>query len=99
MLLGMKKKGFGMGKWNGFGGKIERGESPIQAAARELTEEAGIVGADLVKRGILLFQFVGDPRPMEVHVFRATTFTGDITESDEMRPQWFAVEDVPFDMM
>lgn len=32
VLLGMKKRGFGMGKYNGFGGKVEPGES-IEAAA------------------------------------------------------------------
>ena len=42
VLLGMKKKGFGVGKWNGFGGKVELGESIAQGAHRELTEEAGI---------------------------------------------------------
>jgi 8-oxo-dGTP diphosphatase/2-hydroxy-dATP diphosphatase len=34
ILLGLKKRGFGEGKWNGFGGKIESGESVIQAAIR-----------------------------------------------------------------
>ena len=32
VLLGMKKRGFGAGKWNGFGGKLERGESIYDAA-------------------------------------------------------------------
>lgn len=27
VLLGYKKKGFGAGLWNGFGGKVEAGES------------------------------------------------------------------------
>jgi hypothetical protein len=26
LLLGMKKRGFGMNKYNGFGGKVEKGE-------------------------------------------------------------------------
>lgn len=30
------------GKWNGLGGKLELGESPEQAAAREVSEEAGV---------------------------------------------------------
>ncbi len=34
ILLGLKKRGFGEGKWNGFGGKIESGESVMQAAIR-----------------------------------------------------------------
>ena len=27
ILLGMKKRGFGEGKWNGFGGKVNEGET------------------------------------------------------------------------
>ncbi|KAK4536182.1 hypothetical protein CDCA_CDCA07G2207 [Cyanidium caldarium] len=42
ILLGWKKRGFGQGKWNGFGGKIEAGESAPVAAQRELVEEAGV---------------------------------------------------------
>ena len=42
MLLGMKKRGFGMGKWNGFGGKVEPDETVEAAARRELEEEAGL---------------------------------------------------------
>jgi hypothetical protein len=34
LLLGLKKRGFGQGKWNGFGGKVEPGETITQAALR-----------------------------------------------------------------
>jgi 8-oxo-dGTP pyrophosphatase MutT (NUDIX family) len=34
ILLGMKKRGFGAGKWNGFGGKLEENESNEAAAKR-----------------------------------------------------------------
>ncbi len=34
ILLGLKKRGFGKGKWNGFGGKVERGETIKQATIR-----------------------------------------------------------------
>lgn len=33
VLLGMKKRGFGAGRWNGFGGKVDPDES-IEAAAK-----------------------------------------------------------------
>ncbi len=33
---------FHSGKWNGLGGKFEPGESPWQAAAREVEEESGL---------------------------------------------------------
>ena len=42
VLLGMKKRGFGAGKWNGFGGKVEAGETVVEAAAREVQEECGL---------------------------------------------------------
>jgi 8-oxo-dGTP diphosphatase len=31
-----------LGKWNGLGGKLEPGESPLEAACRELREESGL---------------------------------------------------------
>lgn len=34
VLLGLKKRGLGEGKWNGFGGKVEDSETVIHAAAR-----------------------------------------------------------------
>ena len=34
VLLGMKKRGFGEGKWNGFGGKVQSGETIEEAARR-----------------------------------------------------------------
>jgi len=36
IILGMKKRGFGVGRWNGFGGKVEEGETIGDAAHREL---------------------------------------------------------------
>ena len=36
VLLGLKKKGFGQGYYNGFGGKVEPGETIVQAAQREV---------------------------------------------------------------
>ena len=59
ILLGMKKNGFGQGRWNGFGGKVEEGESVEDAARRELFEEAGFRAGDLKKRGLLNFEFEG----------------------------------------
>ena len=30
ILLGLKKRGFGTGKWNGFGGKVQAGETILE---------------------------------------------------------------------
>lgn len=34
ILLGFKKRGLLEGKWNGFGGKVEPGETILEAASR-----------------------------------------------------------------
>src|SRR3989344_1106791 len=99
VLLGMKKRGFGMGRWNGFGGKVEPGESVEDAAKRELFEEAGIKATDVEKVGHIEFEFVGEPEILEVSVFRADKFEGEPTESEEMKPQWYHVDEIPFDQM
>ncbi len=96
VLLGMKKRGFGEGRWNGFGGKVAPGESIEDAARRELHEEAGIHVADLEKYGIVEFEFDGNPEILEVHIFRAEDFAGEPSESEEMKPQWFYIDEIPF---
>lgn len=96
VLLGFKKKGFGTGKWNGFGGKVEEGESIEAAAHREVVEEAGIEPIDIEKRGIVTFDFKDGSRSVEVHIFACSEFSGEPTESEEMKPQWFMMEDIPF---
>jgi len=99
VLLGMKKRGFGVGRWNGFGGKIEEGESIEQGALRELEEEVGIKALDIKKVGILDFSFENEPKILEVHIFKVTDFIGEPIESEEMKPDWFSFETIPFDQM
>lgn len=99
VLLGMKKRGFGEGKWNGFGGKLEPGETIEQAAFRELQEEAGVSCARMTKVGVLDFTFMTGDAPFEVHVFHGHGLIGEPQETDEMRPQWFAKDEIPFDEM
>lgn len=99
ILLGMKKRGFGLGRWNGFGGKIRKGESIEDAARRELQEEAGLAAEEMTEEGLLEFEFRGDPQTLEVHVFSVDRFTGEPQETEEMRPQWFPLEGIPYDTM
>ena len=95
VLLGMKKYGLGQGRWNGFGGKVERGESIEQAMVRETQEEAGITVYGATKRGIAQFSDATVQEILEVHIFHADQFTGTIAESAEMWPQWFDIMKIP----
>ncbi len=99
ILLGMKKRGFGAGRWNGFGGKVQENETIEEAARREMQEEASLDIIAMERVGVLLFDFVGDEVQLEVHVFRVDAATGEPTESEEMRPQWFDLDVIPFDRM
>lgn len=100
VLLGMKKRGFGVGRWNGFGGKVGEGETIETAAWRELSEEAGIRALALKKLGILEFSFVDKPgEKLIVHVFKTSDYSGEPSESEEMRPQWFTVNEIPYEEM
>jgi 8-oxo-dGTP diphosphatase/2-hydroxy-dATP diphosphatase len=99
ILLGMKKRGFGQGRWNGFGGKIQEGERIEDAAKRELQEEAGLAAEEIVEQGLLEFEFRGSPEILEVHAFRVNRFTGEPQETEEMKPQWFPVDGIPYEIM
>ncbi len=99
VLLGMKKIGFGAGRWNGFGGKVDAGETIEQATRREVLEEAGLELLSLDKRGVLIFENEGDPIFKEVHIFSSREFQGEPVETQEMKPRWFESESVPFEEM
>lgn len=99
ILLGMKKRGFGAGRWNGFGGKVEEGETIYDAVLREIKEEAGIVAIGIERKGIINFEFQGNPEILEVHIFKGCEIEGEIQESEEMKPQWFHINEIPFNEM
>lgn len=99
ILLGLKKRGFGAGKWNGFGGKVEEGETLVSAAARELHEEAGIIAHDLSHRGVLAFTFTTGLPPLWLHVFVTSAWEGEIQETEEMAPRWFPLAALPYEEM
>src|SRR3989338_869156 len=97
LLLGMKKQGFGSGKYNGFGGKVEMGETVEEAAKREVVEEVGITVHSFSKTAELNFHFPHKPEwNCLVHVFLTEDWTGEPVESNEMRPEWFAINSLPY---
>lgn len=91
ILLGRKKRGFGADKYNGFGGKINAGESFRQCAVRELYEESGILvnAADLECVALFDFQFPYDESLTHVgYVYFVRVTDVNPIESDEMEPHW-----------
>jgi len=99
ILLGLKKRGFGAGRWNGFGGKQEKNESIAKLLKREMLEETGIKILKYKKRGILLFEFKNNPQIIEMHIFSIEKYLGQPKESEEMKPKWFDFNKIPYSKM
>jgi ADP-ribose pyrophosphatase YjhB (NUDIX family) len=97
VLLAMKKRGFGSGKWNGYGGKVEETENISFAAVRELKEESHLTAEekDLQQVAIVNFYFE-DEHKSECHVFILNNWKGDAEETEEMKPEWFLKTELPF---
>lgn len=102
VLLGKKKRGFGLGKLNGIGGKLEPGELPEDGIIREVYEEVGLTIPKhaLSFAGQITFRFpFMETFDHFVHVFVATDWEGEPIETDEMLPGWFPVNEIPFERM
>lgn len=102
VLLAMKKRGFGIGKWNGTGGKFdpEKDKDILSAAIRETQEEIGVLIKNPEKSGLFRFRFPHKPDfDQDVHLFVAQEWSGEPTESEEMMPKWFAFDEIPYDKM
>ncbi len=98
ILLIRKKRGLGAGKVNGPGGRLERGESPLECAIREVQEELRTTPTGLEMCGENLFQFV-DGYSTHVYVFRADGCDAEPRETEEATPFWAPVERIPYDQM
>lgn len=99
ILLAMKKRGFGKGRWNGAGGKIEPGEKVEEAMIRETQEEIGITPIEYSETGHLKFYFPDGVQDIIGTVFVCTKWDGDPVETEEMAPRWFKKTEIPYDKM
>ena len=102
VLLGRKKKGLGLGKYVAPGGKVEPGEGIREAMAREVLEEVGLAVevADLSARGVLTYLFPHRPAwSQQSSVFVTRSWAGVERESDELEPEWFAIDEIPLGSM
>lgn len=100
ICLAMKKRGFGGGKINGVGGKVEQGERIEDAARREAKEEIDVKLSELSKRAVLEFYFSHNPSWNQlVHVYLCEEWENEPKESEEMKPEWYEVGLIPYSSM
>lgn len=113
ILLGIKTRKVGAGLRNGYGGKIEEGQTPTQAAVDELFDETGGKNnkgkgikcneKDLIPCAVVDFYFPhnhsGNPE-FRVIIYLTVQFTGEPEKTDEMLdPKWFDIDSMPYDQM
>lgn len=90
LLLVRRGREPALGSWSLPGGRIEAGESPAEAAAREVAEETGLV----VEIGELL-QTVDIWGGYRVHDFAASVIGGTLVAGDDASDvQWYDVEEL-----
>lgn len=102
VVVGYKKRGFGKGNYLGIGGKIESDESKEDAIRREVREEIGVEIQKLEYHGYLDFYFpevVDESWNQKVHVFASSDWTGKPIETDEIKPFFFRLNEIPYDKM
>lgn len=100
VLMIRKKRGLGAGKINGPGGRLEPGETALEAAIRETEEELGVTPLNLSQRGELHFQFVdGERLALHCSVFTADGCAGDPVETEEAIPHWMEPSAIPYHEM
>ena len=95
--LGEKKRGYRVGKLNGPGGKIEEGETPKDCVIRETSEEFGICLNSIREAGEIIYE--GIDKIHHCYIFVSNEWQGNPTETEEMKPDWFDVENIPFERM
>ncbi len=85
-----KKNDIHQDKYNGLGGKLEKGETPLQCAVREVKEESNLDIQEISFKGHLLFpDFDGMGNDWQVFLYRVDSFSGDlITENREGNLVW-----------
>ena len=98
VLLIMKKTGLGKGKVNAPGGRLEPGESSLQAAVRECQEEVALTPLLPEKRVELHFQFTSG-YALYGEAFFTDSWEGEPRSSDEADPFWCDLDKLPWDNM
>ena len=101
ILLGTKKRGFCAGTINAFGGKQDPGETMEQAMVRETFEEVGITPTEYDMTAFIKFDtdYKGERVYIDMYVYNVTDFIGEAVETEEMLPQWYNKDEIPFDKM
>jgi 8-oxo-dGTP diphosphatase len=80
------------GKWNGLGGKFEKGETPEECVIREVKEESGLMIKNPKLHGIITFPMFDGKKDWYVFMFTVKDFEGELIDSNEGKLEWIENE-------
>ena len=89
LLIGQRRRGDTSPlKWEFPGGKVEPGETPQEALARELGEELGAVLQKSVPIGRVVHKYAETPDQLEILFFAAAISDGELTPRTFEKIAW-----------
>lgn len=98
VCLAEKRRGFRQGKINGYGGKVEEGETIEACAIRETTDESSVTPMQIRKVAEVRYHDPGLTH--ECHVFICDQWEGEPKHTEEMvSPTWYRPDEIPFERM
>jgi|SaaInlStandDraft_7_1057024.scaffolds.fasta_scaffold06835_5 8-oxo-dGTP diphosphatase len=102
IFLWEKKRWFAKWVLNWVWGKSEWDETIEECMIREAKEEiwVDIEKKDLEKKALLHFYFENKPEwNMDVFIFNIIQYEWEVVETEEIKPLWFSLDNIPFDRM
>ncbi len=103
ICLSTKKTNFGAGKLNGYGGKIEKNETIVDCIVREILEESTVVVSpekcELVGELYMKVTDNEEWKETAIYVFKISVFIGEPIETNEMKPEWYMKDSIPYENM
>ena len=95
LLLAQRPKGKAMaGLWEFPGGKVEAGESPQGALARELTEELGVVVAEADMQAFSFASHAYDKFHLLMPVFMIRRWEGETEAREGQQLAWVSAAEI-----